>query len=270
MSSHDLEEVESHKVERSMSEPFNGTIDTLESDPNSDLNSVLDTDIISTNGDEPGSHRLHEKSRTMHTPNSPVEAPSDNNNDDDDDDLNSDKLNVSNYSDDHKETKYLQSSQSRTYPEKLSPGGHITTKSEEYLTNMLPGISDYVASRDEFPSSPTSEPVYYKYRKSGPDLTTLHMFTGMVNGNTPVYVPVYKRNTSGKLLKLMKDLAGRWGYQELSRLSEEEIEGGLKILKKPKAYAVPQSSKIEESGGRRTLADFGPPDTNSKGGRRSL
>ena len=239
MSTQDLEEVESHKVERSMSEPFNGTIDTLKSDLNSDLNSVSDTHIISTNSDEPGSHHLHKKSKTIHTPNSPVEAPSDNIIDD----LNSNKLNVSSYSDDHEETNLVQSSQSRTYPEKLSPGGHITTKPEKYPTNMLHGISDYAASRDELPSSPASEPVYYKYRKSGPDFETIHMFTGKVNGNTPVYVPVYARDTSGKLLKLTQGSAGRWGYEELVRLSEQEIDGGLKILKRPKAHAVPQSSK---------------------------
>lgn len=92
------------------------------------------------------------------------------------------------------------------------------------------------------------------------------MFTGAINGKRPIYVPVYKRNDDGKLLKLVKSRSGYWEYTELKELTEGETAEGLKISKEPKAEVVLQSSESKKAAGHRTLADLILPETKPKGG----
>ena len=251
-----------------MSEPFDGTVIRSKSDINFILNRVLESDDMSTNDDELDSCHLHKKAKLMHTSTSPVEAPSDKNNIDNTD-LYSNRMSSSNYSDNCEQAENLQPSPSGTYPDEFSAGRQNITEPEDFLINMLRGISDYAGSEDESTSSPESEPFYSNFRNSGPDLITLHMYTGIVDGKTPVYAPVYKRNEVGRLLKLVQDYSGRWEYVELEKLSEEEVEGRLKLLVKPvkpKAETVSKSSETKKALRRRALADFGLPETQSKGG----
>lgn len=80
-------------------------------------------------------------------------------------------------------------------------------------------------------------------------------------------MPVYKRNNFGKLLKLMERWSGHWEYMELKKLTEEELDAGLKTLEKPKAEVVLQSSEPKKAVGRRKLADFSLRETKSNGDR---
>ena len=248
------------------SEPSDGTMKTSKSDINFILNHVLKSDDITTNDDEPHSCHLHKKAKLMHTSTSPVEAPSYKNNHDNHNDLDSNRMNSSDYSENCEEAENVQPSPSRAYSEEVSARRPNTTKPEEYLFNMLRGISDYAASEDESLSSPESEPFYSHFRNSGPDLITLHMYTGNVDGKTPMYVPVYKRNEVGRLLKLVRNWSGRWEYVELKKLSDEEIEGRLKLMVKPTGETVSKVSETKKALRRRALADFGLPETQSKGG----
>ena len=203
----------------------------------------------------------------MHTSTSTLEAPSINNMNDSD--LDSNRQNSSVYSDDGKEAETPQPSRYRMCRELFSYEGGDITEPEEYSTNMLRGISAYAASGDEPSSLPEPEPLYSKFRQSGPDLITLHMFTGRTKGETPIYVPVYKRNDFGQLLKLVRRStgpSGRWEYVELRKLSEEEIEAGLKLWEDPKPEKVSKTPETKKAVGRRTLAALGLPETQSKGG----
>ena len=159
--------------------------------------------------------------------------------------------------------KILQSSQSSMSPEKYSAGRQLTTRPTEYFNNTLQDISDSGTSEDESPNPPVSETFHARYRKSGSDLMTLHMFTGKMNGKKPKYEPVYIRNDCGKLLKLVPIPSGHWQYLELKKLTEEEEAEGLELFK---AEVVLQSSEPKKARGRRTLADFGLPETKSRGG----
>ena len=67
---------------------------------------------------------------------------------------------------------------------------------------MLHGVSKYGPSNDEQQGPPEPATYYARYRKLSPKLMTLHMFTGLKIGNRPRYVPVYRQNSRGKLLKL--------------------------------------------------------------------
>lgn len=268
MSSRKLKENKNYEVEGTMSEPFDGTVIRSKSDINFILNRVLQSDDVSTNNDELDSCHLRKKAKLMHTSTSPVEAPSDKNNIDNTD-LYSNKTNSSNYSDNCEQAENWQPSPSRTYPDGFSARHQNTTEPEEFLINMLRGISDYAGSEDESTSSRDSEPFHSHFRNSGPDLITLHMYTGIMDGKMPVYAPVYKRNEVGRLLKLVRDDSGRWEYVELKKLSEEEIEGRLKLVVKPvkpKAETVSKSLETKKALRRRALADFGLSETQSKGG----
>ena len=251
-----------------MPEPFDGTVIRSKSDINFILNRVLESDDMSTDNDELVSCHLHKKAKLMHTSTSPVEASSDKNNIDNTD-LYSNRTNSSNYSDSCEQAENLQPSPSGTYPDEFSAGRQDIAEPEDLLINMLRGISDYAGSEGESTSAPESEPFYSKFRNSGPDLITLHMFIGIVDGKRAVYAPVYKRNELGMLLKLVQDRSGRWAYVELEKLSEEEVEGRLKLLVRPvqpKAETVSKSPEIKMPLRRRALADSGLPETQSKGG----
>ena len=251
MSSQYLKKVQSQGMEEKMSEAIDGTMNTSEDNLNDSFTDVLDPDRTSTNGEITDLYHLRKKAKVAHGPSSSFEASSNKT-----DSADSNTLNSSICSNDHNAANILQSSQSRICPEKLSSGRQSTTAPEEYLAKTVHSISEYEASDDELLSPPASETFHAKYRKSSPDLMTLHMFTGKMNGKTPIYVPVYKRNSFGKLLKLMERWSGHWEYMELKKLTEEELDAGLKTLEKPKAEVVLQSSEPKIAVGRRKLADF--------------
>ena len=257
-----MREVKRQDVEETTSEVLDGTLDTAQDGVNGDPDNAEDSVNTSNNGDEPGSHHLHKKAKTTHTPNFAVEASAN--------DTPSADPNVSNgstYSYDSEAAKTSQSPQARMCPEALSTRRRTATAPNEHFAGIVHGTSEYETSDDELLSSPASGAFHSRYRQSRTDLMTLHMFTGLIRGGkTPIYVPVYKRSNAGKLLKLAKSWSGRWDYVEVKKLMEEEEEAGLKIFEEPKAEAVVESSEPKRAGGRRTLADFGLPETEPKGG----
>lgn len=218
---------------------FHGAENTEKSDLNNVVNNVLESDNIALDGDEPDSYHITMKAKLMHPSTSPLDAAPINNMNNRDTDPK--RRNSKVHSADGKEAGISQPSRYRMCRELFSYG---------------PG----------YPSSPEPEPFYARYRKSGPGLITLHLFTGQTKGKTPVYVPVYERDDSGKLFRLAKKQSGHWQYVELKSLSEEEIEGGLKLWINPKGGKVLKTSEIEESVGRRTLADLRLRETKLKGG----
>lgn len=165
MSSQYLKKVKSQGMEEKMSEAIDGTMNTSEDSLNDSLDDVLD----------------RKKAKLAHAPSSSFEASSNNT-----DSADSNTLNSSIYSNDYNAANILQSSQSRICPEKLSSGRQSTTAPEEYLAKTVHSISEYEASDDTPLSPPASETFHAKYRKSSPDLMTLHMFTGKMNGKTPI------------------------------------------------------------------------------------
>ena len=164
------------------------------------------------------------------------------------------------------ETSESGSSKPRISAESDSIERQATAAIKEYLANLLHETSESGSSDDESRSPPTSAAFHAKYRKSDPDLMTLHKFTGKMNGRTPIYVPVYKRDKRGKLFRLMESRLGRCEYLELEELREDEVEGGLKILEKPKSQVGLQSAEPKKPVGRRTLAGFALSETEMKGG----
>ena len=198
----------------------------------------------------------------MHDLNSSHEASSNNTNG-----ANSNMTNSSICSNsDSEAAKILQSSPSQVYSEEDSAELQTITAPEENSVEKGRSISCYGTSDDESPSPPALATVPSRYRNSGPHLRTIHMFTGAINGKRPIYVPVYKRNDDGKLLKLVKSRSGYWEYTELKELTEGETAEGLKISKEPKAEVVLQSSESKKAAGHRTLADLILPETKPKGG----
>ncbi|KAL9134749.1 MAG: hypothetical protein Q9175_004072 [Cornicularia normoerica] len=262
MSSQYLKEVKSQAMEETMSEAPDGTINTSECDLNRGLNE-LDPNNTPTDGDQPGFEHLHKKAEVTHPLISYFEKSSNGSNSNSAD---SDISNSSSCSNESNTAKILQSSRSCMCPEELSAGRQTTTVPREYSGKMVQENSIYETSDEESPSPPASEIFPARYRQTGPDLMTLHMFTGEMNGKRPIYVPVYKRDNGGKLLKLMKSWSGRWGYMEPKELMGEEVDEGMKILEEPEAEVVMQSSEPKKAVGRRTLADFGLPETNPNGG----
>ena len=207
-----------------MSEALDGTVNTSDSDLDSDSNNVSDTENTSSNGDEPGLSHLHKGVKVTHAQTSFFEASSN---------INSAESNTMNGS--------IRSRDFKAPQKEGSVGRRTRTASEEHLANMLLGVSDYGPSDDKHPT------YYAKYRKSSPNFMTLHMFTGQMNGNRPKYVPVYRRNSRGKLLKL-RGIGPRGGeYKELSDLLVGEVAGGLKILEEPKTEVVLQTLEPEKA-----------------------
>lgn len=265
MSSQALKEAEGYKAEEKVFDRFDGAENTKKSDLNNIVNNMLEADNKATDGDEPDSYHPQMKAKLMHPSTSPIDAaPIDNNMDSSNTD--SKRRNSKFYSEDGKGAEISQLSRYRTYRELFSYGRRGTAESKGYSTDMLRGISYYAAFEDGLPSSPEPEPFYARYRKSGPDLITLHIFTGETKGKTPIYVPVYKRDEIGQLFKLMGKRSGHWEYMELKRLSEEEIEGGLKLWKNPKEERELKTSGINNAVGRRTPADLRLRETQLKGG----
>ena len=249
-------------MEQTTSEALDGTVNTSNSNLNGGLDNVSDSNNMSPNGDELSSYHLDKKAKVTHARISSFEASSNNTSSAD-----SDMMNSSMCSSDFEAAKILQSLQSSMCPEEASVGRQISTPPNEHFPKMLDGISEYGTSVDDSPSPPASVAFHARYRNSDPSLMTLHIFTGQMNGNKPVYVPVYKRSDSGKLLKLLKNWSGRWEYIEPENWEEEEEEAEeLEIFEKPKAEVVLQSSALKKTVGRRTLADFGLPETKKTGG----
>ncbi|CAF9918186.1 MAG: hypothetical protein ALECFALPRED_000582 [Alectoria fallacina] len=251
-----------------MSETLDGITNTSEGALNGGLKTVLNPEDTSNNNDESGLYHLHKKTKVMHAPVSSLNASSNNTNS-----VDSTLANSSIYSRDSKSAKILQSSRAGICPEKHSARHQNNSVPKEYSAKMLYGFSDYGTSDDESPNPSASVTYHARYRSWGPNLMTLHKFTGKMRGKTPIYVPVYKRNNDGKLLKLVNSWSGRWEYIELKTLTEEEGEEeeeeegegeeGLKIFK---ARVVLESPETKKAVGCRTLADFGLPETKRQGG----
>ena len=253
MSSQDLKEVKSQGIKETMSEALDGTVKALEVDLNGGLNTVLDPHNTSANGDKLALPHLDKKAKAIHTPVSSVEA-SLNSVNSADSKMRSSSINSMDFG----AAKVFQSSDSRMYQKKHSARLQIT-EPKEYSTQKAHGIPYDGTSDDESPSPSPSTTFHSKYRNSGPGLMNLHMFTGKVTGKRPAYVPIYRRNDCGKLLKLVKSCSGNWEYMKLKKLTEEEAEEGLKLLEKPNA-------KVKKAGGARTLEDYGLPETEPYGG----
>ena len=233
-----------------MSEAAENKRNTLEDDLKGNLDDIADLDKASTNSQQSGFGHLDKTTKV-------VQHPSSNNSSKGAD---PDVLNSSIYSDDSVLANISQSSASHIGPEGLSGAYQSSTASKEDSDNMAMDTSDYE-------TSDTAPDVYHtRYRKSGPDLMTLHIPTGRMNGKRHVYLPVYQRDSGGKLLKLMESRSGGWAYKELKMMTEEEVQGGLKKMVKPKAEVVLQEAEPRKSVGRRTLADFSLPETEAKGG----
>ena len=259
-----LKEVETHGMEETMSEALDGTTKDPSGDLSGGLSDVLDPDDDTfTKDDKEGEYHASKKAKMTHDEILSSEASSNNTSN-----ANSDTVSNSIHSSDSRDANIPQSSYSSTSPEKGSSGHQIATAPEAHSAQTPQGLSDYYKTSDnESPSPPTSAKSHAKYRKSGPSLMTLHMFTGGFRGKRPAYVPVYKRDSDGKLFKLVKDWSGRWEYTELDQLTEQEAEEGLKLLEEPKAEVKLQESEPEKTvGRRRTLADFGLPETKPQGG----
>ncbi|CAD6568728.1 MAG: hypothetical protein ASARMPREDX12_001814 [Alectoria sarmentosa] len=248
-------------MEATISETLDGITNTSKGNLNGGLKTVVNPENTSTNSVESGLYHLHNKTKVIHAPISSLNASSNNTSSAD-----SNLANSSIYSRDSKSAQILQSSRSGI-PEKHSARHQNTSIPKGYSARMLHGISDYGTSDDESPSPSASVTYHAKYRSCGPNLRTLHMFTGMMRGKTPIYMPVYKRNNAGKMLKLVKSWSGRWEYVELKTLTEEEEEEeedeGFKIFK---AEVVLESPEPKKAVGRRTLAEFGLPETKRQGG----
>ncbi len=204
MSSQDLKE--SHDMEQTLSEPLDGTGNISKDNLDGDLDNASDSTNTSTHGDELGSYHLDKKAKVIHAPTSSLEASPNN--------TNTDMMNSSISSDDAEGAQYLQFLQASMRPKEDSVGNQNTTPRQERLSDLLHDISDCETPDDESPSSPAAAASYARYRKSSADLMTLHIFSGKMNGNRPEYIPVYTREDSGQLLKLLQDSSGRWRYLE--------------------------------------------------------
>lgn len=164
------------------------------------------------------------------------------------------------------QAEMLQSPQSSMTSETYSAGRQPTTTPNEYSAKILADSSDYWPSEDESPGPPDSGTFHAPFRNSGPDLMTLHIFTGKMNGEKPIYVPVYTRNDRGKLFKLVQLESGDWKYLEMKMVTEDEEAGGLNLFKIEVVLQSSKPKKPKKAGSRRTLADFGLPETKPQGG----
>ena len=281
MSPQHLKKVTSQGMEKKIPEALDGTTKTSKGDI-----MIGSFENMSVNSDEPRLYHLDKKVKVKHASVLSLDTYSNNTNSAD-----SHMTNSSIYSKDLKagdtsqlsisskkhSAEILQSSQSSMFPEKhpakvsqsprssMTPENYLagpTTSPKEYSAETLADSSDHWLSEDESPGPPESETFHAPYRNSGPDLMTLHIFTGEMNGEKPIYVPVYRRNNRGKLFKLVQIQSGDWKYLKMKKLTDEEAEG----LELSKAEVVVQSSKPKKAGGCRTLADFGLPETKRQGG----
>ena len=236
-----------------MSEAAENKINTLEDDLKENLDSIADNTSMKS---EHSDFRHLDKATKVQHPTSAFKESLNNSINSADPDL----LDSSTYSDDSVAANVSQSSASHIGPEELSDAYQPSTASKEDFDDMATDYSDYETSDN------TSDVYRTRYRQSGPDLMTLHYPTGEMNGKRHVYLPVYQRDSGGKLLKLMRSKSRGWAYKELKIMTEEEVQGGLKKMVKPKAKVESQNVEPKKSVGRRTLADLGLAETNSKGG----
>ena len=256
MSSQEPKPKKSQIWEETKSEPAESKTNALEAGLKGNPDSIADLDNASINSEESDFGHLDKTTKVVQRPISAFEESLNNSINSADPDV----LDSSTYSDDSVAANISQSSASHIGPEGLSDAYQPSTASKEDSDNMATDYSDYE-------TSDTASDVYHtRYRQSGPDLMTLHVPTGEMNGKRHVYLPVYQRDSSGKLLKLMRSKSRGWAYKELKTMTEEEVQGGLKKMVKPKAEVVLQDAKPKKSVGRRTLADFSLPETKSKGG----
>ena len=256
MSSQEPKPEKSQIWEETMSEAAENNINTLEDDLKGNLDSIADLEDTSMNSEQSDFGHLDKATKVVQHPISAFEESLNNGTNSADPDV----LDSSTYSDDSVAANISQSSASHIGPEELSDAYQPSTASKEDSDNMATDYSDYE-------TSDTASDVYStRYHQSGPDLMTLHVPTGEMNGKRHVYLPVYQRDSGGKLLKLIRSKSRGWAYKELRIMTEEEVQGGLKKMVKPKAEVVLQDAKPKKSVGRRTLADFSLPVTNSKGG----
>ena len=233
-------------MERTTPEQLDGTVDdTAKNDLDSILKSMREREKGSTRNNQPRSYPWDKKAGAMQTSTSPIEASSDNNKNNtndsqrhsttQDDTEYSDNSKDFNdiYSDDGEEVETLQPSRFRTRWELFSDEvpSAIRTKSEESSINML---SDYADSEDQPPTSPEPENRFSKFRQCSADLMTRHVFSRRMNGERPIYVPIYKRNRYGYLCRLKRNEKGRWEYVELEELTESESQARLKLFEDPK------------------------------------
>ena len=238
-----------------MSEAAENKINTLENDLKGNVDSIADLDNTSMNSEQSDFGHLDKTTKAVQHPISAFEDSLNNSIKSADPDV----LDSSTYADDSVVANVSQSSASHIDPEEIS-GAYQPTASKEDSDDMATDYSDYETSN-------TASDVYRtRYRQSGPDLMTLHVPTGEMNGKRHVYLPMYQRDSGGKLLKLMRSNSKGWAYMELKIMTEEEVQGGLKKMVKPKVEVGSQSVKSKKSVGRRTLADFGLQETSSKGG----
>ena len=207
-----------------MSEAPGETVNSSNRDLHSDFNHVSGPENNPSNEDAPNLSHSHRKAETTHAPVPFLGVSSDNLNSADLDTINS----STNHSSDSKSPGNSQSSRLRSH---LKEGSVRHTPSEEWVAEAL-GIPK------DGPSNDKGGTYYARYRQSGADLMTKHMFSGKKVGKRISYIPVYKRNRHGKLFKLKETRLRHWRYTEVSELSEEEIEGGLKIMEEPETDVV--------------------------------
>ena len=239
-----------------MSEAAENNINTPRKDLKRNLDSIADLDNTSTNSGRSDFGHLDKTTQVVQQPISAFEESLNNSINSADPDV----LDSSTYSDDSVAANASQSSASHMGPEELSGAYQPSNEPKEDSDDMATDYSDYE-------TTDTVSDVYRtRYRQSGPDLMTLHYPTGEMNGKRHVYLPVYQRDKDGKLLKLVRSKSRGWAYRELKIMTEEEVQGGLKKMVKPKAEVESQSVEPKKSAGRRTLADFGLAETSSKGG----
>ena len=237
------------EMERTTPERLDRTVnDTAKNDLDSIRKRMREREKVSISNNQPHSYPWDKKAGTMQTSTSPIRASSDNNNNENtnhsqlhsttqDDSVYSDDGRDFNgiYSDDGEDVETLQPSRFRTCWELFSDEVPSAIKSEESSINMPHGTSDYADSEDKPPTYSESENIYSKFRQSGEDLMTRHMFSGRMNGKRPIYVPMYKRDKYGFLFKLKRNKEGSWEYVELENLSESESQARLKLFEDPKA-----------------------------------
>ena len=224
-------------MEETMSELLDRSNDTLKDDLNGGLNGMQNTGNTSHLGDEPRSYPFDKKAKIMPTPTPPLKGSSDEKGME----VSGWSSSSSIYSGCSKSAKILQSSPSRRSEARSSNRDQATFSSNERSARTAQNTSDHEVSDRRSQSPPALRAFHAKYRNSGSSLMTLHMFTNRMRGTRPVYVPVYKRNSLGMLLKLKKNRHGRWRYIEWEHLEEDEIDRGLKVLENPEAEVVSQS-----------------------------
>ena len=214
-----------------MSEKLGETVNTSDRDFHSDSNHLLDPLKMSRDDYKHRLFVLHKKARLVHARASSGEASLNNISNADADTMNSSTA----HSSDSKAPENLQSSRVGSH---LKAGSVTHTLSEEYVAEGLHDVSKDAPPNDKGRKPSASTTYYARYRQTSADLMTRHMFSGKKVGKRVLYYPVYKRNRHGKLLKLKEIRSRHWNYVELSELSEEEIEGGLKLMEEPETDVV--------------------------------